>query len=83
MLHVRLSVDAKCPRHPNRTYVDRPAGCGICQLIANTNELAQRADRELRDAGKLGAELRWRNQRRPHAAELSKNHRLEQVVNPC
>lgn len=64
MLHLRLSVDVKCPRHPRRAYDARPGGCAICQCIADAAECAGKAECELRGASRLGAELRWKNHRR-------------------
>ncbi len=64
MLYLRLTVDAKCPKHPRRSYAVKPAGCGICQAIVEAATLADRATRELRAAFRLGADLRWKNIRR-------------------
>ncbi len=64
MLHLRLSVDAQCPRHPRRTYYAPPAGCAICQSIAAAADRAREVERELRGASQLGAALRWKNHRR-------------------
>jgi hypothetical protein len=64
MLHLRLSVDAKCPRHPNRTYQEPPPGCSICQCLWQASEYRRRIERELKSAQRFGADLRWRNFRR-------------------
>jgi len=64
MLHLRLSVDAKCPRHPNRTYQEPPPGCSICQCLWQASEYRRRIERELKSTQRFGAELRWRNLRR-------------------
>lgn len=77
MLHLRVSADVKCPRHPRRTYEIRPAGCGMCQAISDSAELARRAEQELRAAARLGAELRWKNFRRAQPASSSSKSQLE------
>ncbi len=64
MLHVRVSVDAKCPRHPLRRYQVAPAGCGVCQELLAVTSCVERLERALRSAGRLGPDLRWRNVRR-------------------
>jgi len=64
MLHLRLSADAKCPRHPRRKYDDPPAGCEICRRLADAQRRAVQLESELRAAARLGAELRWCNHRR-------------------
>lgn len=60
MLHVRVNVDAKCPRHPRRSYDHPPAGCRICQHLADAQRRAVQLEGELRAAERLGAELHWR-----------------------
>lgn len=77
MLHLRLSVDAKCPLHPRRSYNNPPAGCGICQAIVAAADLANRAARELLGASRLGAELRWKGIRRARVARPSADLRKE------
>lgn len=64
MLHVRVTVDVKCPRHPSRQYQVAPAGCGVCQELLAVKSCAEKLERAIRSAGRLGAELRWRNVRR-------------------
>jgi hypothetical protein len=63
MLHVRVSVDAKCPRHPRRIYDEPTAGCGICQHLADAQRRAVQLEGELRAAESLGGELDWRELR--------------------
>ncbi len=70
MLHLRLTVDAKCPRHPLRQYQSPPAGCGICQELWEASLRASQLQRALRGAERLGAELRWRNIRRRRTAVI-------------
>jgi hypothetical protein len=65
MLHIRLRVDGKCPRHPNRTYRQAPPGCCVCQAFWDAAEYVRRAERELRTAERFRGELRWRNVGRP------------------
>ena len=64
MLHLRLSVDAKCPRHPNRRHEALRDGCSICLALFQAAESARAAERHLRFAGKLGAEIRRKDRRR-------------------
>ena len=64
LLHIRISADAKCPRHPLRQYQVVPAGCGVCQELLALKSCAETLERALRSAGRLGADLRWRNVRR-------------------
>ena len=64
MLRLRLSVDAKCPRHPNRRHEARRGGCSICLALFQAAESARAAERHIRFAGKLGAEIRRKDRRR-------------------
>ena len=64
MLHFRLSVDAKCPRHPNRSYELQKGGCPICLALHEAHAAAGDAERHIRFAGRLGAEVRRKDRRR-------------------
>jgi hypothetical protein len=64
MVRLRLSVDAKCPRHPNRRHEAQRRGRSICLALFRAAESARAAKRYLRFAGKLGAEVRRKDRRR-------------------
>ena len=64
MLHLRLSVDAKCPQHPNRSYQDRADRCVLCVTLSEAAAAARASERHLRFAEHIGAEVRWKGLRR-------------------
>ena len=72
MLHLRLSVDAKCPRHPNRSYEMQKGGCPVCLALHEAHVAGGEAERHIRFAGKLGAEVRHKDHRR-HAPPRGPN----------
>jgi hypothetical protein len=71
MLHLRLSVDAKCPRHPNRSYEMQKGGCPVCLALHEAHVAGGEAERHIRFAGKLGAEVRHKDHRRHSPSRAS------------
>ena len=64
MLHLSLSMDAKCPRHPNRRYDVLRGNCSVCLALYEAASSAGEVERHLRFAGRLGAEIRRKDRRR-------------------
>jgi hypothetical protein len=59
MLHLRLNVDVKCPRHPGRKYPKIDSRCGLCAGLSSIAMQARELEGHIDVASRVGAEVSW------------------------